>query len=471
MTSTGQSTAKSSRVALDPLQKSLQEFVNNHSFLQHYIVAYSGGRDSHSLLHALVSLRSQTAEAGRKTPSNITAVYIDHGLQAESTQWRRHCQIVCEQLGVEFRSIKVDARAKPGESPEASARKARYQALGECIGGSLDCLITAQHADDQAETLLLQLLRGSGPRGLAAMPPLAPFAGGWHARPWLSERGESIQRYAVDHQLPWIEDPSNQQDDYDRNYLRNQVMPLLKQRWPGLSETLGRSARWQAESAALLEELARMDHQHCQTESEPTLQISELRGLSRERQANLIRYWLVEQGHDPATAVLIQQIRRQLLGVESEADALVRWSTTEVRRYRGQLYAEAMQTEFDASGQVQWRPEIQPVLQLPGDNGQLMLRLAQHGLSFEQLAGRSICVSYRTGGEWLRLRGKRRSLKSLYQEAGVPPWQRERIPLLSVDDEFIAVVGLWLADDWRQAGSDVGFVGWPEWERLVVKRF
>ena len=208
-------------------------------------LAYSGGCDSHVLVHAAAQLRAVVAER------IFHVVHVDHGLQTASAEWARHCAAVCEELALPFTLLRVDARGSLGESPEAAARHARYRALASLMQAG-DCLLTAHHQDDQAETLLLQLLRGGGPHGLAAMPALSPFAAGMHARPMLTFSREELRRYAQRHALQWIDDPSNADSGFDRNYLRNSVMPVLRERWPAVARVLARGAGHQAEAAQLL---------------------------------------------------------------------------------------------------------------------------------------------------------------------------------------------------------------------------
>ncbi|MGI9321112.1 MAG: tRNA lysidine(34) synthetase TilS, partial [Thiogranum sp.] len=195
-----------------------------------YWVAFSGGVDSHVLLHLL-------AEARRQLPGSLAAVHVNHQIQQQSGDWEIHCRSVCEELRVPFHLLRVQGKARAGESPEAAARTARYRALADWLPTDA-VLTTAQHRDDQAETLLLQLFRGSGPRGLAAMPENSALGRGRLLRPFLETSRQAIVSYARAHRLRWIEDPSNTDTRYDRNLLRQRIMPELQQQWPGLSKVL-----------------------------------------------------------------------------------------------------------------------------------------------------------------------------------------------------------------------------------------
>ncbi len=219
----------------------------------HFLVAYSGGMDSHVLLHALAQLRPQLPGIA------VRAVHVEHGLHPQSAQWARHCMTVCAQLDIACEVRAVDARAPDGVSPEAAARAARYAALAEAVpcGG---ILLTAHHQDDQAETLLLQLLRGGGPRGLAGMAPVSRFGTAWLARPLLEFSHAALRAYAVTQKLQWVDDSSNVETRFDRNYLRHEIMPGLRRRWPSAGVTLGRAAQHCAEAAELLDGLAQADY-------------------------------------------------------------------------------------------------------------------------------------------------------------------------------------------------------------------
>ena len=205
-----------------------------------YWVAYSGGIDSHVLLHLLAGWRA-------RLPGVLGAVHVNHQLQQQSGDWELHCRAVCEELGLGFQALQVAARPRRGESPEAAARSARYRGLSEWLPPGA-VLVTAQHLDDQAETLLLQLLRGSGVHGLAAMPAMTVLGAGLHQRPLLGVTRAQLRRYAESHRLDWIDDPSNTDTAFDRNYLRHEIMPRLKARWPAAGATLSRSAAHCAEA-------------------------------------------------------------------------------------------------------------------------------------------------------------------------------------------------------------------------------
>ncbi|MCB1822500.1 MAG: tRNA lysidine(34) synthetase TilS, partial [Candidatus Competibacteraceae bacterium] len=257
------------KVCLLPLSKLLAD----KRLARHLIIGYSGGLDSHVLLHVL-------ATQGHHWPERrLEAIYVDHGLHTASVAWGEHCANVCRDLNLPFRVLKIDARPTPGESPEAAARRARYTAFATELSPDA-ALLTAHHCDDQAETLLLQLLRGAGPHGLAAMPAVSRLGEGWLLRPFLEVDRAELLAYARTHDLQWIEDASNTDIGFDRNYLRHQVLPVLRERWPAVNRTLSRSARLCAETATWLDEEAAADLARVATERPDRLAVPVLRELS-----------------------------------------------------------------------------------------------------------------------------------------------------------------------------------------------
>ena len=309
-------------------------------------VAYSGGVDSHVLLHALTSLRPLPG-------MEVGAVHVNHGLQADAGHWQAHCREVCRDLDIPFIAQQVDGRAAAGESPEAAARQARYRALREWLPPG-HCLLTAQHLDDQAETLLLQLLRGSGVRGLAAMPPLAAFGEGHLLRPLLDYPRASLLAYARQHGLKWIEDPSNTDTGLDRNYLRHHILPVLRERWPAMSETLARSAGHCAEAADLLADLGMQDITILSQDTLETLSVAGLRKLPPARRRNALRHWIVQRGGTAPSAAVLSRVNDDILGSRADAQPCVRFGHHELRRYRDRLYLLPLSPQPPTDQVLEW---------------------------------------------------------------------------------------------------------------------
>lgn len=400
-----------------------------------YRVAYSGGRDSHVLLHVMVSLRGDT-------DCDLSAIHVNHGLNTDAGRWASHCQEVCNQLSVPLDILQVDGRPCRGESPEAAARHARYQAFSHLMEKD-DCLLTAHHIDDQAETLLLQLLRGSGPHGLAGMPAFVQFSQGIHARPLLSFRRSELGAYADKHGLEWIEDPSNHDTSFRRNFIRQNVFPALVSQWPAAAETLSRSASHCADAAILLDNLAVSDLQQVQGAQPHLLSIKPLIALDDARQRNVIRYWIKSLGFPLPRQAHLERLQQDVLYAGQDRMPLVCWQDVEIRRYRNTIYVISPLMPFDHTAVLPW--DLQTSLQLPGDLGVLEVRKTEGtGIKASALTQGNISVRFRQGGEAYRPSGNGHaiSLKKLFQKQGVPPWQRDRIPLIYIGDQLVAVAGI-----------------------------
>lgn len=402
-----------------------------------WVVAFSGGADSTALLHALAS--------GGALGRDLLAVHVNHGLQAEAEHWARQCEAVAATLGVPFRLQRVRVAADRS-GPEAGARSARYAVLAESMRSG-DVLLTAHHQDDQAETLLLQLLRGAGPAGLSAMPGLAPFGPGWHGRPLLDRTRTELQTYLRGVGLDWIEDPSNFSVAPTRNYLRHRVMPAIKARWPAVDRTLARAARHQAETQELLTVLGRGDLTAAAGVEPGTLCVNALLNLGRTRLHNALRVWLADKSLPLPNAARLEQLRSRVLSAGKDAQPLLRWPGAEIRRYRDSLYAMPPLPPHDPAQVLPWEP-AQSVIELAWLGRRVSATELRADLDELHRSGERVTIRFRRGGERCRVRSKghTRALKTLLQEAGLPPWERDRIPLLYVGECLYEVVGYWLCD-------------------------
>ncbi len=445
---TTQSNFKKSPLNIGYLSKQLAALESQYSITR-WCLAYSGGVDSQVLLHLLA-----------QTKLKVSAIYIDHGLQIESEAWALHCEQQCQYYQIPFQVIKVDVVANitinKGGGPEASARSARYEALKTCVSPGV-ALLTAQHRDDQSETVLLQLLRGAGAMGLSGMPLIAKFGQGWHARPLLAISQDNIIEYAQKNQLQWVEDPSNQQMHYERNFLRQTILPELKQRWSALDKTLAVFARQQAENSRLLDILAEQDLASCLLKND-CLSIVALNEMEDARLRNVLRYWFKINNYPVPSRAVLAQILQQMNERSHDTAACIRWVDVEVRRFRDKLYC-LKQTTHDAAQVFEWK--IAASLKILSLQKKLCLRVVttnavdiHYVLNKAKLAS-FITVRFRQGGEKIKPAGRNahHDLKSLFQEAGVPAWQRNRIPLLYMGEILIAVTGYWLADDYVTKGE------------------
>lgn len=400
-------------------------------------IAYSGGIDSHVLLHLVASQA--------KLKSKIIAVYVNHGLQTPADDWGAHCRRQAENLAVGFMGLKVDAQAANGESPEAAARNARYQALERLIKTG-DCLLLAQHREDQMETLLLQLFRGAGVQGLAAMPTSLAFGGGTLLRPLLNIAKADIREYAQRYGLEWVEDPSNQSNDFDRNYLRNEVVPLLKQRWPSLDKTIARSAQNCGEAAGLLDNWGRQMIAQLVNPADNSLAIDPLKAFSVPQSHWLIRQWFSLLGLKPPSQALLQAIKQQLVDARPDAHPQILTQGYYLKKYRQHLFCLAERHCIKPTDCLAWPGETSSLILT---NGYRLSRLsASSGINQQLWHAADISIRLRSGGEKIKLPGRegQHGLKKLFQEAGIPPWERETRPLIYLDDRLAAVAGLWVAE-------------------------
>ncbi|PPD39221.1 MAG: tRNA lysidine(34) synthetase TilS [Methylobacter sp.] len=396
-------------------------------------IGYSGGVDSHVLLHLCAS--------SAMLKGRVTAVYVHHGLQAEAGQWAVHCEKVVHGLGVSFKSLCINARPQTGESPEEAARNARYAALAALLGQD-DVLLVAQHREDQLETVLLQLFRGSGLRGLSGMPERMVFGAGWLLRPLLDIPKQAIAEYAQSHSLGWVEDPSNQHSDYDRNFLRNEIVPLLKQRWPALDKTVARAAGHCAEAQTLLHRFAGQLSDTA-INADHTLSVSHLLALPEVEQKLLVRHWLQRLDEKMPSQNVLKRLQSEVLAARADAAPLVSTSGYQLRRYQDKLYC--LRPDATALLAGVW-PKGQQSFAITGQR-RLACVPSSRGIAKAVWEQAHVDIRARQGGEKIRLphRQGRHSLKNLYQEAGVPPWERELMPLIYLDGQLAAVGANWIA--------------------------
>jgi tRNA(Ile)-lysidine synthase len=454
------------RRGIDPVQL-LQSKISDAS--GSLAVALSGGRDSVALLLACVALR----ESGLIGAKALRAIHIDHGLQSQSRDWARECRALARELEVPLTVRRVQVTLARGESLEAIAREQRYRALSGLLRRD-EWLLTAHHLDDQAETLLLQLLRGAGVRGLAAMPEVMTLGRGRLVRPWLELPRSHIEAWLRARGRHWIEDPSNQDLRFDRNYLRQSVMPLLTARWPSANAVIARSAAHLGEAQALLneyvsEDLDRLRAPTSRTSPTPsagetTLDWRSLAHLSVPRQRQVLRTWLSAAGLRLPDAIHLERIRCELPAARSDAQPVVRWPGGEVRRYRSRLYAlapealplECQRAKDEGAADRLWHWRVGQRLSLGDAQGSLRLEADPHGPLSRRALPKQVWVRGRAGGESIALQaaGGRRRVKALLREAHILPWWRERVPLIGVNDEVIAVADLFIAARYRASGDE-----------------
>jgi len=416
-------------------------------------IGFSGGLDSTVLLHALCKLQ---------LPVAIRALHVNHQISPHANAWQMQCEAFCQSLNVTFVVEKVIVK-NSGRGIEDAARTARYAVFQNYLSAN-DVLLTAHHADDQAETLLLRLMRGTGPRGLAAMAKTRALGDGILHRPLLHFSRAELEIYAHLHQLTWVEDESNSDTHYDRNFLRAQIMPLLQARWPQFKQKWQQTTELCAGNEALLVEIATQDLTAVQLREErlgSSISLMEFSSLSKVRQQNMLRYWLRIRGFTVPEQQHWQQLYQQLGNARADSEMDVSWGNVSLRSYQQRLYA--LPLDFFAQ-----RPLLQTTtfsLHESKENisllwGYLQFDLvgADAGLHRIKNLTTTLCVAYRHGGERCKPAGRHHSqtLKRLLQEYGVEPWLRDKIPLVYCGDELIAVGDLWVCAEFAAVPDEVG---------------
>jgi tRNA(Ile)-lysidine synthase len=384
-------------------------------------VAFSGGLDSTVLLHRLW-----------KEGLPVRALHVNHHLQSSANRWVEHCKEFCAHLGVPIYVLDVKIDPTDPEGPEGAARRARYESFATLMKPG-DCLATAHHQDDQAETVMLRLLRGAGVAGLAAMRARGPFAAGTRWRPLLRQTRAALKEYAERHALAWIEDPHNQDPRYARSFLRHEIFPRFTQRWPQAIELLARTADHCADAVELLDQVAAADLKKA---GKGPLSVQALLALPRPRRNNALRYWAARGGFETPPFDALARLEREVLRARPDASPQLAWGSCELRRFRDALYLmprlppppEGLSLEWDGRGELRLPPGCGVLAAVKPARAELPLR-----------------VVFARGGERLKPAGSRytRTLRNLFQEEAVPPWIRERLPLVELDGALAAVADRW----------------------------
>jgi tRNA(Ile)-lysidine synthase len=422
---------------------------------QTLVLAYSGGIDSHVLLHALVALRDN----GLLT-NPISALHIHHGLSPNADEWLAHCRQICLDMKVAFQGVKVNLGSDSGQSLEALAREARYAKLLE-LAPANSVILLAQHQDDQLETFLLQLKRGAGPKGLAAMALYSTKLVGQlnkvvHLlRPFLALTQQNINDYAKQQHLVWVEDESNQNTHFERNFLRHDILPSLIKKWPDIAKTVSRSAALCAQQQDLLEEVAQEKLQAIRT-SDNTLGLQALSKLSSAWLHQVVRQWLDEQGIASPSQAILQKLQPELIDAKEDAKPIIQWGNWQFRRFNQHLYVLALAPTIPAHTLL-WQG--QKIVNLPAPLGSLSKtnfhpgKLNDGDLVVEPQLG-DIKIHFGGFAQRFTPTGCQHSkpLKQWYKEWKIPPWQRDKIALVSQNDKPLALL---INGVWRLANSAV----------------
>lgn len=414
----------------------------------HLALGLSGGIDSVVLLSVLLEL-APTLQF------SLRAVHVNHGISPNAGRWAEFCAELCGRSNIPFQQESVDITPYRDLGLEGAARRVRYQAFARV---DADFIVLAQHRDDQAETLLLRLLRGAGPRGLASMSPLRSFSGARARllRPLLGISRAEIEIYARSRGLEWIEDESNADTHRRRNFLRHEVFPLLERQFPAASATIARAAGHLAETRELLNAMAQTDLESC---GGTALDIGVLRRLGEARAKNLLRYWCETQSIQPLSAARITELLRQLRESGSDSRVSLAGPGWVLLRYREKLHLEPAAKAVGRDFSETWDGgNALPLLAL---GGVLKFKPEEgRGLSLAKLRADPVTVRVRRGGERLRLdhRRPRRTLKNLFQERSVPPWVRDRLPLVFCGEELVSAPGIGDACEFRATPGEAGLI-------------
>lgn len=427
---------------MELLAKFIHDFCVKNGFNNTYWVAYSGGVDSHVLLHLLAALRTHY-------PVKMKAIHVHHGLSVFADDWVDHCAKICEAIDVTLitRTVQVADKNK-----EESARNARYAVFAEQMMQN-DILLTAHHQDDQAETLLLQLVRGSGLKGLSGMPMVKSFFKGIHARPLLNFSRQVLLEYAIQNQLCWIDDESNDNPHFVRNFLRHEVLAILKKRWPSISQTLSRVALHCSEAQNLLDAMSVDVLDYIKGSVPDTLSVKKLNALDDARQKQALRLWLTQLNFPNPSMKKLQQIQKSVLQAREDKCPHLVWGEVEMRRYRDNLYVMKKLLPLDFSQEFNWN--LAESLIIPRVGILNATPVEGQGIRAEV---EKVSVRFRQGGERCQLLGRtnHHTLKKLFQMAGIPPWQRSRLPFLYVNDELVGVAGFFIDQNFVAKNGEKG---------------
>ncbi|MDC8830419.1 tRNA lysidine(34) synthetase TilS [Alteromonas gilva] len=413
------------------------------------VVGLSGGIDSVVLLHALVTLR-QHSDADIKA---LQAVYVNHGISANAMQWQTFCQHYCEQLDVPFYARPVNVLAGPRESLEAVARNARYNVLLTQAQQSGGALLTAHHQDDQLETVLLQLKRGAGPKGLSGMASISETGGIAIARPMLGVSRQQIEDYARAHGLSWVDDESNADVQYDRNFLRHAILPLLTERWPAMAQTVSRSAALCGEQQLLMDEVCdeRLASMTCA--SNERISVTALKQVSPHWQRALIRRWLAQHNLLMPSAKQLEQLT-SMLCANPDSQPLVKLKAGEIRRFKDELYylhnvseavtlmpqaiAPETDLQLDAQGII-LRLDVGLQGEQSGHTGSAPtgtpLTLVSQDKDINTVATPALSIKVKPTGK-----AHHKPLKQWLKEWHIPPWERGKILLVASKNEPVALI-------------------------------
>ena len=422
-------------------------------------LACSGGLDSSVLLHLFYSIKNDIK-------NSVEVVYVDHALNESSQSWGEFCLEQCHTYGFPLRTMKIEGSCPKGTSIEAWAREKRYELIAEKMQQK-DVLFTAHHQNDQIETFFLQVFRGAGPRGLACMPFIKHFISGFHVRPLLDIKRTELEDYANKQSLKWCDDKSNEDVAFDRNYLRHKVIPDISTRWPAYGNSICRLVEHQKEYKLLLDEIAEQDLERALHNNMNTLRLNVVQALSKERQKNLVFFWLDKLQLASPSYKHIDEILNELINKDTNKSPCVNWQDVEVRRFKNLLYASKTLKENDIKQEFVW--DLREPIQI-FDETLMASSTIGTGISKAVLKNAELRIRYRQGGERIEPENAShsKSVKKLFQERNVLPWFRNSVPLIYINDELAMIPGLCIDKKYRAAKDESSWqITWTGFDKVV----
>jgi len=435
---------------LNVVDRAFVSLTESHKKIKSMTVALSGGIDSVVLLHLLYKLQ----KTHRIT---LNAIHVHHGLSKHADKWVKFCEKLCRDLSVPLDVNYVKLPQKKSLGIEGEARRLRYEKL---LQSKSDLVVLAHHADDQAETFLLQLIRGAGVKGLSSMAHFDDTRKLW--RPLLNTSRIDIEKYAKQHKLKWIEDESNRNVDFDRNFIRSKVLPILKNRFNHIIKVISRSSTHLAEAQNLLDDLAKLDLKNYlkSVNYNYKIKVNTLNKLSHSRAKNVLRYWLEMNNQLMPSKDLLDELLRQVLTAKKDAELKIKLSKAfEIRRYKDEVYLVQKNQKTHKNYEIIWNGE--PEILLPNGTKLKFKKVKGKGISLEKIKDKNLIISNRKGGESFKPDSKRptKKIKQMLQESDLPPWERENLPLIFVGGELASVPNF---------GVDVKFQAKPKEAGLEV---
>ena len=443
-------------ILLNAIRQSYQQSLVQYKKPKVISVALSGGCDSMVLLHALNELKDELN-------FKLNAIHIHHGISPNADKWLSFCVNECEKIKVTHKEKKIDIQSERHLGVEGAARKLRYEALDQLRE---ETLTSAHHQNDQAETLFLQLIRGSGLKGLASMPHYHEGRDIW--KPLLNVNRKTIKEYAELNNVLFIEDESNLDMHYDRNFLRHEIFPILSERFPHLIKTLTRSVNHIAEGLNLTETIAKEDAKSFFSDDLSRLSLMMTKELPKDRVINLIRWWLNKNFILMPSKKTIDNLYEQIIKIKKDNSLLIKISNKiNVRAFQDELWLVKFEPLLEPY-EIIWRGEDKVLLP---DQSQLIFKSVKGaGFSLEKLGAKALRIQNRIGGEKFKpsLNQPSRTLKYLLQKSKIPPWQREKIPLIFSEDTLVAVPNFGIHHEFVADDDKIGLtIEWVNYESQI----